>query len=146
MKIWDHNGEFDFENPLAMHFSNNPDSKPYLEGNVAYALIIDGKVIDTSVANPTFWNIINSEFSVVDVTAEHDVDSENAYVLKFIVNSEEVLTVGVTKRCGAIFLSDPTIVVLDNPELHSEVEPGWEYADGEFFCPPDFDPYSDEHY
>lgn len=146
MKIWDHNGEMDFENPLAMHFSGNPESKPYLEGNVAYASIIDGKVIDTSVANPSYWAILKSDYVVLDVTSDYDVDSENCYVLKFVVNEEEKLVVGVTKRHGAIMLSSPQIIALDNPELHAEVEAGWEYVDGEFICPPDFDPYSDEHY
>ena len=146
MKIWDHNGETDNENPVGMHFSGTEGSNPYLEGNMPYASIIDGDVIDTSVANPEYWNILSSNYSIIDVTSEYDVDTENAYVLKFIVDEEEALIVGVTKRYGAIMLSNPQIEKLDNIEKHSEVESGWKWADGEFYCPPDFDPFSDEHY
>lgn len=146
MIIWDHNGENNYENPLGMHFSKKKNTTPSREGNVAYACVIDGNVIDTSIANPEYWAILESNYELVDITSQYDVDEENAYVLKFVVNGEEKLIVGVTKRYGAILLSDPEIVKLHNARLHSNVEIGWEYKDGVFTCPPDFDPYSDQYY
>lgn len=144
MKVWNHQNA-DYENPIGPHWSQDSGVKPIDLGNVAYACIIDGDVVETSVANKNYIEILTSNFKVVDITEEYnDFDSDSGYVLKFIVDEEEKLIVGVKKRYGAIMLSNPIIVLLNDREKHSKVEIGWKYEDNNFYCPIDFDPYSDD--
>jgi hypothetical protein len=145
MIIYDPNGDFSEQvNPIGVE--KPPAGKvPKDVGNKPIAYIIDEDVVETTVANSKYSEILFSDFQVEDVTDQYpDVDSEKAYVLRFVVDGEEKLTVGTLKRYGAIMLSSPKIVEITQ-EFRS-VEPGWKYTDGTFFMPEDFDPYSDEHY
>lgn len=144
MKIWRHT-EDDLDNPIGMHPPQIEGNVPADEGNVAYAIIIDEEVVEASIANPNYWNILKSNYTVEDVTSGYpEVDANESCVLKFFIEQEEILTVGVTKRFGAIMLSNPRIVEITIED--AEVMPGWRYENEIFVCPPDFDPYSDQHY
>jgi hypothetical protein len=145
MIIYDPNGDTSEQiNPIGVE--KPPAGKvPKDVGNKPIAYIIDEDVVETTVANSNYSEILFSDFQVEDVTDQYeDIDSEQAYVLKFIVDGEEKLTVATLKRYGAIMLSNPKIVEIT--QEFRAVEPGWKYADGTFFMPEDFDPYSDEIY
>lgn len=142
MNIWNHNGELNNENPIGLpllkdgHTPRNIGAKP-----IAY--IIDGQVVETSVVNKKYYNILTSSFTVEDITHQYEgFNSEAGYVIKFFVDGEPKLTVGVLKRYGAIMLSNPTIVEIT--EEYRDVQIGWEYRNGIFICPPDFDLYSED--
>ena len=144
MKIWDHQAD-DLESPIAMHPAQIHGNVPYDEGNRAYALIIDENVVETSVANPAYFNILMSNPEIIDITNEYpDIDPELGYVLKFIVNNEEKLIAGVKKRYGAILLSNPKFIEIQKNDRAVQI--GWKHGGINFYCPPDFNPESDEHY
>ena len=145
MIIYDPNANvYEQFNPIGME--SPPTGKvPKDIGNKPIAYIIDEDVVETTVANSNYSQILFSDFKVEDVTDQYeDVDSEQAYVLKFIVNGEEALTVGTLKRYGAIMLSNPKIIEIT--QEFRAVEPGWKYINNAFIMPEDFNPFSDEHY
>lgn len=145
MIIYDPNGSVSEQfNPIGMEIP--PTGKvPRDIGNKPIAYIIDEDVVETTVANSNYSQILFSNFQVEDVTDQYeDVDSEQAYVLKFIVNGKETLTVATLKRYGAIMLSNPKIIEIT--QEFRAVEPGWKYINDTFIMPEDFDPFSDEHY
>lgn len=145
MIVYDPNGDVSEQfNPIGME--NPPIGKvPRDVGNKPIAYIIDEDVVETTIVNKNYSKILFNDFQVEDVTDQYeDVDSEQAYVLKFIVNGEDALTVGTLKRYGAIMLSNPKIIEIT--EEFRAVEPGWKYIDNTFIMPKNFDPYSDEHY
>lgn len=138
MIIYDPNGDVSQQvNPIGME--KPPNGKiPRDVGNKPIAYIIDEDVVDTTIANSNYSQILFSNFEVEDVTDQYaEIDSEKAYVLKFIVDGEEKLTVATLKRYGAIMLSNPKIIEIT--EEFRAVEPGWKYIDNTFVMPEIFD-------
>jgi hypothetical protein len=142
MDIWNHNGELNDKNPIGLPLIKS-GLTPRDIGAKPIAYIIDDQVVETSVVNKKYYKILTSNFTVEDVTHQYKgFNSESGYVIRFSVDNEPVLTVGVLKRYGAIMLSNPAIVEIT--EEYRGVQIGWEYKDGVFTCPPDFDLYSED--